>query len=86
MSRINTLLISGLFLYKKFANNFIRTRKIEKLALILSEMTRIRDEINLKAYSPQRISEKLKQLESQGGHVYSVVHSLLALRNTNYSI
>lgn len=75
-------LISAFLLCKKFTKNFLRNKKLKKLATVLSEMTKIREEISWATYSPQILSEKLKQIESKGGYVYSVVYSLLALRQS----
>jgi len=52
---------------------------------LLSLMNVIRNEIASCAYSPSRICERLTDLESKGGYVYSIVYSLLDIKKKQIS-
>lgn len=52
---------------------------LNKFRAILFNMERIRNEIAGESYDPQRVAEKLKDIEKKGGYVYSIAYSLLNL-------
>jgi len=57
--------------------HMLRNEAVSKLRSILAEMQEIRDEIESAAYSPERIKERLRELEGRGGYVASILYDVI---------